>query len=183
MSEQFLSPNPTSASATTVRTRNHVLKAGILKGSYGDNPNYKQRVARHLRRKSGRQADYFARSFSGENYILRAFTVFHRALAVEKGNRGLGLTFRSLLFLMIAKQYLTVNAKDYFYATQVGDLSNSLLWKQYSIRNCMVHCQTLQRLNYINPLQIDSKVHKTKFVLSMKARGFFHELEKEFKKA
>ena len=108
MSEQFLSPNPTSASATTVRTRNHVLKAGILKGSYGDNPNYKQRVARHLRRKSGRQADYFARSFSGENYILRAFTVFHRALAVEKGNRGLGLTFRSLLFLMIAKQYLTV---------------------------------------------------------------------------
>jgi hypothetical protein len=152
----------------------------VLGGSYHDDPDYKERVAKHLRRKSGLHANYFARSFSGEQYILRAFPVFHRALAVEKGSGGLGLTFRALLFLTIAKYFLTSSGRDYFYAGEVGRFSNLLLWKQYSIRNCMVHCLLLQRLGYINALGLES-VHRTKFVLTMKARAFFQELDKQFK--
>jgi hypothetical protein len=152
----------------------------VLGGSYRDDPDYKARIARHLRRKSGSKANYFARSFSGEQYVLLAFPLFHRALAVARGSGGLGLTFRSLLFLMIAKYFLTSSGRDYFYAGEVGRFSNSLLWKQYSIRNSMVHCLLLQRLGYINALK-DESIHRTKFVLSMKSRTFFRELENQFR--
>jgi hypothetical protein len=182
MSEKLIAPYPSEQPAINTRTPITRLKAGLLTGSYRDDPKYKQRVARHLRRKSGRRADYFAKSFSGEQFILRAFTVFHRAMAVERANCGLGLTFRSLLFLLIAKYYLTSSGKDYFIAGQVGSFSNTLLWKQYSIRNAIVHCILLQKLNYINAVNIE-KTHRTKYVLSMKARGFFRDLDKQFKTA
>jgi hypothetical protein len=183
MSEELITSCQQEPSTIKSRAPVTVLTAGILAGSYQDSPTYKRRVARHLRRKSGKRSDFFARSFSGEQFVLRAFTVFHRALAVERGAGGLGLTFRSLLFLLIAKYYLTHSGKDYFFAGQVGRFSNLLLWKQYSIRNAVVHCILLQRLNYINAVNPETKTNRTKYVLSMKSRALFRELDKHFKRA
>jgi hypothetical protein len=180
MSEQLIAPSPTQFPPMRSRVTLVRLKAGVLTGSYQNDADYRKRISRHLKRKSAKRADYFARSFSGEQYTLRAFTVFHRAVALARETSGLALTFRTLLFLLIAKYYLTHSGKDYFFAGQVGQFSNSLLWKQYSIRNASVLCNTLQRLNYLNTTNTKNG-ERIKYVLSMKARSFFRDLDQQFK--
>lgn len=149
--------------------------------TYKDDPLYQARVARHLRRKSGRRANYLARSFGGEAYVLRAFAVFHRVLQTTKQGSNSGLTFRALLFLMIAKAWLVSAGKDSFAPHTVGKFSNRLLAANYSVRNPVVLSLELERLFFLNPLPTPIG-GRTKYVLSMKARAFFRDLDTEFRR-
>lgn len=170
VSDELISPRLTGANHT------HVIR----KTSYKDDPKYKARVARYIRRKTGRRANYVARAFGGEAYILRAFMVFHQVLQVTRQGRNKGLNFRNALFMIIAKQWLTSTGKDSFSPTAVGYYSNAILFTGYSIRTPHVHSLQLERLGFLNPLPI-GKSGRIKYVLSMKARAFFRDLDTEFK--
>jgi len=149
--------------------------------TYGNDPDLKQRIARHQRRKKARKANYYGRSFSGEFYILKAMAVLHRQLLIER-TANKGLSFRNLLFLLLAKQYMTSYTLDSFYASAIGNYTNAILGKHYSFRTSLCHALVLERLGYINPLTNDTKVHHTPYVLSMKSRALFRDLEREFKR-
>jgi hypothetical protein len=148
--------------------------------AYENNPRYKARIARHKRRTKGRQLDYFARSYSGEYYILRALAVLHQILRIER-DINKGFDFRALLFLLTAKQYLTTSGKDHFTARQIHKYSNAIFHTRYTLRASYSYTVLCEGMFFLNPLRTDEPTARRRYVLSMKARTLFRDIEREFK--
>jgi hypothetical protein len=147
--------------------------------TYESNPVYKARILRHKRRGKERKLDYIARSLSGEYFILRAMMVMHKALRIER-DVNKGMSFRAMMFLLMAKQYLTITGKSWFTAHEINRYSRHILDTNYSFRSSLSYAILCEGLFYLNPLAND-KTSRRRYVLSMKARALFRELEQEFK--
>ncbi len=143
--------------------------------TYNANPLYKARIARFKRRAKARKLDFYSRTFNGCYFIMRG-----RALRLERDlNRG--FHFRHLVYLMLAKHYLTASGKDSFTAKDIQLYSRHISWTTFSWRGSLSYALQCERLLYLNPLTIDGKISTRQFVLSMKTRQIFREIEREFK--
>lgn len=161
-------------------TRDHIQKAGTLrKTTYDDNPAYQLAVHRYARRKAGKRKNYFARSYGVEYGILMGWAAFHKVLQVERKNNK-GITRAHLIALLICKAYLVSSGRDYLFARSLQTYTSTLLWRDYSIQSSSSICRDLEAAHYLNPLPIDKR-HQTKYVLSMKARAFFRDLDEAYK--
>ncbi len=161
--------------------KGHISKSGKIKlPDYLSDPEYQARVARLLRRRKKTYADYFARSWSGEYHLFRGLITLDQVLYTHRATHH-GLNLAAFKLLISAKFYLTQKGDDYFHATTIHKFMNRLFYRSLSIGHSVNLCKELVKLQYINPLRIDSR-HKPKYVLTMKSRALFREIETEFKK-
>lgn len=136
----------------------------------------RRKIKSFHRRKSKDNVRYFANSYGKDHIIWRALCAFYTAERIEKDNKRF-IRVTHMIWLLAMKQYVVDSGNDWFYMKDIKLYINFHFKQRKSAQLSVLVSKALLRAGYI----VYNGVHKRDgFMLTMKARAFYRDLDELF---
>lgn len=136
-----------------------------------------EKIKRHHRRKSKNLMRYFANQFSVDHIIWRSLCAMQVQRRIEKDQHRF-LQFDDFVWLLAIKQYVIETGKDKFFRKTVRNFIN-FNFKQS--KSSLTAIRRFERLEKSGFLYRDTVNGSKKYMMTMKSRAFFRDLNDLFK--
>lgn len=136
----------------------------------------RKKVKSFHRRRSKQNIKYYVNSYGKDLIIWRCLCAFYTAERIEKENKRY-LRVSHMIWLLAIKQYCIEAETDVFFMRDIKNYINRCFRQNKSAQLSVVVSKALLRGGYI--IQ-DGLSNRTGFMLTMKARAFYRDLDELF---